>query len=119
MLDNKPLTLINSQQYDNTVVSTSDTRLQISTELEVQEPAFYQVVLLNDDYTPIDFVINLLMVVFGKNYQEAYDITMQVHHFNKGSAGIYPYELAIEKMHQANEMAKINEFPLQCITEQL
>lgn len=109
---------MNSQKNNPVTISEPNTIVHSEQDSEVKEPAFYQVILLNDDYTPMDFVIKLLMTLFGKNYQEAYDITMQVHHFQKGVAGIYPYEVAAEKMQQANGLATINEFPLHCIIEQ-
>lgn len=109
---------MNSPKDDSVIISEPNTIARSEQDREVKEPTFYHVILLNDDYTPMDFVIKLLMALFGKNYQEAYDITMQVHHFQKGVAGIYPYEIAIEKMQQANDLAAMNEFPLHCVIEQ-
>ncbi|MPV85954.1 ATP-dependent Clp protease adaptor ClpS [Ostreibacterium oceani] len=83
----------------------------------VETPALYHVVLLNDDYTPMDFVIEVLMVLFKKSYQQAHEITMQVHQHERGIAGTYPKEIAVEKMTQVTLSAKANEFPLRCITE--
>lgn len=110
---------MSQQKNSPTIIIEPTTIVDSEKELEVKEPVFYQVILLNDDYTPMDFVIELLMALFGKNYQEAYDITMQVHHSQKGVAGVYPYEIATERMHQANDLAANNEFPLHCIIEPL
>lgn len=101
--------------------SSADTKTIIRSEKETvfEEPKFYQVVLLNDDYTSMEFVIKILMTLFGKDYETAYDITMHVHNHQKGVAGVYPYEIAAEKRQQAKDLAELNEFPLRCIIEQV
>lgn len=86
-------------------------------ETELQEPSLYHVVLLNDDYTPMNFVIDLLMQLFQKNYDDAHAIMMQVHEREQGIAGTYPYEIAEEKMRQVNLSAQANEFPLTSVIE--
>ncbi len=84
---------------------------------DIQEPSFYNVVLNNDDYTPMDFVIQILADLFGKSHDEAYDIMMQVHLKNKGVAGCYPKEIATEKVSIVHDVAKSHNFPLTCHIE--
>lgn len=86
-------------------------------ETDLAAPKMYHVILLNDDYTPMDFVIELLMVVFHKPYEQAQAIMLTVHHKNRGIAGTYTHEIAVEKMNKANEIAIANGFPLQTIIE--
>lgn len=91
----------------------------IHEDIELQQPSLYNVVLLNDDYTPMDFVIEVLMQLFGKDYGQAYQIMMQVHQCDRGIAGTYAREVADEKTVQVNLSAKANEFPLTAIMEQV
>lgn len=86
-------------------------------KVELQEPTLYHVILLNDDYTPMNFVIEVLMHLFQKNYDDAYHIMMQVHEQERGVAGTYPKEIAEEKMHQVNYSAQANDFPLTSVIE--
>lgn len=86
-------------------------------ETDLQEPQLYDVILLNDDYTPMDFVIEVLMYLFQKNYNDAYAIMMQVHQQSRGIAGTYTREIAEEKVHQVIYAAQNNEFPLDCLIE--
>jgi ATP-dependent Clp protease adaptor protein ClpS len=78
----------------------------------------YRVLLLNDDYTSMEFVIQVLMVIFHKNEQEAYEIMMKVHKEGKGLCGIYTYEIAETKAMQVKALAKQNNFPLKAIVEE-
>lgn len=89
----------------------------VDPETELREPVFYHVILLNDDYTPMNFVIEILMQLFQKNYEDAYAIMMQVHQQERGIAGTYPREIAEEKMYQVIHSAQANEFPLHCVIE--
>ncbi len=85
--------------------------------LKPKRPPMYKVVLLNDDYTPMDFVVMVLESIFHKEHQEALEIMLQVH--NKGAAmvGIYTRDVAETKVGQVIEHARINEYPLQCTLE--
>ncbi len=78
-------------------------------------PAMYEVVLLNDDATPIEFVVLLLETIFHKNEQEAVDITLQTHTEGHGSCGLYTRDVAETKMIGVIDMARVNHFPLKCI----
>lgn len=90
----------------------------IEVENVLQKPAFFHVVLLNDDYTPMDFVIRVLMELFHKNYDNAYAIMMEIHELQRGIAGTYSREIAEEKRESVLMAAEANGFPLNCIVEQ-
>jgi ATP-dependent Clp protease adaptor protein ClpS len=81
-------------------------------ELDLTNPPMYKVILHNDDYTPMDFVINILMKIFHKTLDEANDITWQVHEKGKAVCGVYVQEIAQTKVHQVKSIAKANGFPL-------
>jgi len=85
---------------------------EVELSLELEEPKMYRVMLHNDDYTSMDFVVEVLTSIFHKSEQEAVDIMLQVHQKGKGLCGIYTYEIAEAKVWQTKEMAKANEFPL-------
>ena len=82
------------------------------TRAETREPALWKVVLLNDDYTPMEFVVNLLEAVYDKGPAEAYRIMMQVHTQGRGIAGLYPAEIAETKVAQVNAHARRHQHPL-------
>ena len=84
----------------------------IKTELDLANPPMYKVLLHNDDYTPMDFVIDILMKIFHKNIDQANDITWQVHEKGKAICGVYVKEIAQTKVHQVKSIAKANGFPL-------
>lgn len=83
-----------------------------------QEPVQYKVVLLNDDYTTMEFVVHVLEDVFQKSPAEAYRIMMAVHVQGKGVAGIYPWEVAETKAAVVISMARDAGFPLKAVTEE-
>lgn len=80
--------------------------------IKVTLPRKYKVVMLNDDFTPMDFVIVILVEVFGKSVQEAEQITLQVHNDGRGIAGTYYYELAEQKVFEATVYARNSGYPL-------
>lgn len=82
------------------------------------EPKLYKVILLNDDYSTMDFVIHVLENVFQKSPAEAYRIMMQVHQQGAGVAGVYPWEVAETKVETVAGMAKSAGFPLRAVTEE-
>jgi ATP-dependent Clp protease adaptor protein ClpS len=82
-----------------------------------KEPSKYKVVICNDDVTPVDFVIAMLVKVFNFNIDAAIKLTLQVHETGSAVAGIYPYEVAEQKAIDGIEMARANEFPLVIKTE--
>ena len=88
------------------------------TEIELQEPKKYKVILLNDNYSTVDFVIQVLMQIFRKSLEEATMITMSVHEKGRGVCGIYTYEIAQTKVAQVRASARKAEFPLKAIMEE-
>jgi ATP-dependent Clp protease adaptor protein ClpS len=80
-------------------------------------PPMYQVVLLNDDYTPMEFVVVVLQRIFGKNEGEAARIMLKVHHEGRGVCGVYPRDIAATRVEMVRQMAQARQHPLQCIME--
>ena len=87
------------------------------TRAQTKRPNMYRVLLLNDDYTPMEFVISILQAFFNKDAQEATQIMLQVHHNGVGECGVYTYEVAETKVSQVMDHARKNQHPLQCIME--
>lgn len=83
-----------------------------------RQPPLYKVLLLNDDYTPMDFVIHVLERFFAMNRERATVIMLKVHNEGAGLAGVYPKDLAETKVHQVVEFARSNQYPLQCVMEE-
>lgn len=79
---------------------------------EVRKPKLYNVVFINDDFTPMDFVIAILSQIFHKPYDEAIEITFSVHQHGRGIAGIYSQEIAQQKQYETMEYAKSHGHPL-------
>tara|TARA_Y100000310_G_scaffold282739_1_gene304196 strand:- start:336 stop:662 length:327 start_codon:yes stop_codon:yes gene_type:complete len=90
-----------------------------STKRKLKKPSLYKVVMLNDDYTPMDFVVYLLKTFFKKNHEEASKIMLEVH--NKGAAicGIFTFEIAETKILKVINTSRNNSFPLLCILEKI
>ncbi len=84
---------------------------------EVKPPPMYKVVLLNDDFTPMDFVVDVIQTFFGLGHDRATQIMLHVHTRGKGICGIFTLEIAETKVVQVNEYARQNEHPLQCALE--
>ena len=93
-------------------------KLQERVKTEKKEPALYKVVLLNDDYTTMEFVIRVLEDVFQKSPAESYQIMMHVHVNGRGIAGVYPWEVAETKAETVIAMAREAGFPLKAVTEE-
>lgn len=81
------------------------------------EPSFYKVILLNDDYTPMDFVVAILQNIFHRTPPDAQKIMLQVHQQGAGVAGIYTLEIAETKIQQVHDFARQNKYPLRCTIE--
>ena len=87
------------------------------TKPKTQKPSMYRVLLLNDDYTTMEFVIEVLERFFRKTKEEAMQITLKVHQEGRGLAGIYPGDIAETKVAQVHEAARTRGFPLRCTAE--
>lgn len=88
------------------------------TDLDLERPKMYRVLLHNDDYTTMDFVIMILMKIFHKNDQEAEIIMWDIHKKGKGTCGVYTHEIAQTKVEQVKRLAKDNQFPLLATMEE-
>jgi ATP-dependent Clp protease adaptor protein ClpS len=91
---------------------------EIETSLELEEPKMFKVLLHNDDYTSMDFVVEVLMSIFHKSAMEAEKIMIQIHEKGMGVCGIYSFEIAQTKAEQVRQRAKQNEFPLLATIEE-
>lgn len=83
----------------------------------VRTPPLYRVLLMNDDFTPMDFVIHVLQKFFSKPSDEATRIMLEVHHKGAGTCGVFSHEIAETKVHIVNTYARQNRFPLKCTME--
>jgi ATP-dependent Clp protease adaptor protein ClpS len=84
---------------------------------KVKEPEQFKVILLNDHYTTMDFVVEVLMVIFHKSIEDANKIMLDVHRKGKGVVGIYIWDIAVTKTEQVHIAAQENGFPLKCVVE--
>ena len=91
--------------------------LLLDTKPKTKKPSMYNVLLLNDDYTPMEFVVMVLEKIFNKKQEEATQIMLHVHKNGIGVCGTFTYEVAESKCKSVKDMAKKNEHPLQCTME--
>ncbi len=87
------------------------------TKTKTKKPDLYRVLLLNDDFTPMEFVIHILEKFFRKTPEEATQIMLHVHNNGVGECGVYTYEVAETKVTQVMDFARKNQHPLQCVME--
>ncbi len=85
---------------------------------KLKPPPLYKVLLLNDDFTPMDFVVVVLQTFFSKSDEQATQIMLQIHTEGVGVCGIYPSDIAMTKVSQVSEFAKENQHPLKCVMEE-
>jgi ATP-dependent Clp protease adaptor protein ClpS len=97
-------------EHDSEVLTESETKLE--------KPKLFKVILHNDDFTTMDFVVFVLQYVFNRTDADAITIMLKVHNEGLGIAGIYPYEVASMKSEKAMNLAKAREFPLLCTVEE-
>jgi ATP-dependent Clp protease adaptor protein ClpS len=100
-------------------ISVMDPDLKDKEELKNKKPNMWQVVFLNDDFTPMDFVVEMLQKYHSKSLEEASKIMMDVHEKGKGIAGTYTHEIAETKMHMVNHRAKASAHPLRTSIEEV
>lgn len=91
--------------------------VQTRTKPKPKKPSMYRVLLLNDDYTPMEFVVLVLEHFFNKSREEATRIMLHVHNYGVGVCGVFPIEIAETKVAQVMDLARRNEHPLQCTKE--
>ena len=94
-----------------------DFGIALDTRPKTKRPPLYKVMILNDDYTPMEFVIMVLERFFGLTHQESFELMLTVHKKGLAVAGIYSREIAETKVTQVSDMAQLHEHPLQCTME--
>ena len=102
--------MVDFDEMDGDVLTESKTRLE--------KPKLYKVILHNDDFTTMEFVVFILQYVFNRTDAEAFTIMLKVHNEGIGIAGIYPFEIANMKSEKAMNLAKAREYPLLCTVEE-
>jgi ATP-dependent Clp protease adaptor protein ClpS len=98
-------------------VDTPATSVVVKTRPRTKKPAMYKVLMLNDDYTPMEFVVHVLERFFQKTREEATRIMLHVHRRGVGVCGVFTYEVAETKVTQVMDLARQNQHPLQCTIE--
>ncbi len=102
-----------------TRIHDSDVAVDVVDETALKKPSRYAVLLLNDDYTTMEFVLEVLTQIFHLDESAAHTVMMKVHQEGKGVAGVYSYEIAETKAAQVHEWARKKGFPLRCILEKV
>ena len=97
---------------------SNEIEVELEDDIDLQEPKKYKVFLLNDDFSTMDFVIDVLVKVFRKNQTEAEAIMLEVHNNQKGLCGVYSFEIASTKVAQVKSLAREKGFPLKAIMEE-
>lgn len=95
-----------------------DTDTNLISKERVAVPRMYKVILHNDDYTTMDFVVEVLMKIFHKSVKDANKIMIDVHKTGSGICGVYTLDIAVTKTLQVHDMARAREFPLKCSYEE-
>ena len=93
------------------------TGVVVRTKPKAKKPSMYKVIMLNDDYPPMEFVVMILERTFNKNHEEASHIMLHVHQKGVGVCGVYTYEIAETKVTQVMDLARQHQHPLQCTLE--
>lgn len=96
----------------------TDGETLVADEIKISEPKLYKVMLLNDDYTTMDFVVSVLETIFSKSPSEAVKVMMSVHKNGSGLCGIYPKQIAEAKIQQVHIKAQTKNYPLRCQMEE-
>ncbi len=111
--------MANTDESDGDLPSKGEvvTQRRTRSETRTRKPPLFKVILLNDDYTPMEFVVEILKMVFNKPHAEATRIMLHVHQNGMGVAGVYPYEVGETKLRAVEELARENEYPLKCAME--
>jgi ATP-dependent Clp protease adaptor protein ClpS len=109
----------NSSESEHSGSGDGDVALEEDVRDELQQPPKYAVVLLNDDYTTMEFVVEVLQRFFKKTGEEALQIMLRVHQEGRGVAGVYSHDIAETKVFQVHQLAKSRGYPLHCVIEPL
>lgn len=98
--------------------SADDGAVLTETQKRAQKPPLYKVLLHNDDFTSMEFVVYVLQAIFQKSEQDAVRIMLAVHHQGHGVAGVYTYEIAESKVNKVSQLAQAHDYPLLCTLEE-
>jgi len=115
----KPLRFSNRSRKDMSEINHSDDVKIGPSRIKPKLPSLYKVIILNDDYTPMEFVVFSIQKVFQKSHDEATRIMLKIHTEGIGVCGMFPLEIAETKMKQVLNLAKEHQHPLQCIIEKI
>ena len=102
---------------DDGVGGGPSTGVVVRSKPKAKKPSMYKVIMLNDDYTPMEFVVMILERFFNKNHEEASQIMLHVHQKGVGVCGVYTYEIGETKVTQVMDLARQHQHPLQCTLE--
>lgn len=108
---------MSKDQKDDDDTGQGKTGVLTKTRPRTKKPSMYKVLMLNDDYTPMDFVVHILLNYFQKSEEEAVQVMLNVHQTGVGLCGVYSFEVAETKVMQVVDNARRNEHPLQCTLE--
>ncbi len=97
---------------------SNEIEIELDDDLDLQEPKKYKVFLLNDDYSTMDFVIDVLVKVFRKSVDESADIMLNIHNNGREVCGVYTHEIAATKVNQVKTLAREKGFPLKAVMEE-
>ncbi|MCG8494077.1 MAG: ATP-dependent Clp protease adapter ClpS [Sneathiellales bacterium] len=117
MIDTSSVMKMSNNSDDNNGDGDTGTGVVTKTRPKTKKPSMWRVLLLNDDYTPMEFVVFVLQRFFGMDEQTAAQIMLHVHHKGVGNCGVFPYEVAETKVSQVIDFARENQHPLQCTME--
>lgn len=108
ILSNEPVKCSDSKTLDH--IKTTPSK-------QIQKPPMYKIIMLNDDFTPMDFVVHILETIFQKDNEEAVRIMFEVHTTGMGNCGVFTYEVAETKQAQTIQLAQKHQYPLRCVLE--
>lgn len=106
-----------SDKEPNRTDDDPNTGVVVRSKPKTRKPSMYRVVMLNDDYTPMEFVVHVLERFFSKSHEEAMQIMLHVHQKGVGVCGVFTYEVAETKVTQVMDLAQQHQHPLQCTLE--
>ena len=106
-------TFLSSERKDNDNYDNNFSSIALQEKPKLKKPPFYKVIMLNDDYTPMEFVVEMLQIYFSKSQEQATEIMLHIHQKGLGVCGLYTYEVAESKAAQVLDKARKNQHPLQ------
>lgn len=105
--------------HTNQLQTIEDQKTNQTTDSEIKPPSMYRVLLHNDDFTPMDFVVDVLVEVFKKDHRTAHNIMLTIHNSGMGECGVYPHDIAETKASVVVDRARKSEYPLRCTFEKV